>query len=245
MANQARMKMKKFGRYVWELFKSSILPTTMYVCAGLILTMICVRGKEITWTNKKLLWTVVCIVGAAGYHAMTAWASGGTQYQMLVTGNVKRSTMDAYGNAYKMSTHKEAKEYRVWKGFASGGFVAIYTVIFSIVLGCNQSAVNLAQPPKWLAIFILISFFFAGWSTVPLYCLNEAGYSVSYFWGLAFALIPIAIAGGTYIAGAYSRRAKAIRQQILAEKAAEAEAAKRANKKINYGGLPGTKPKKK
>jgi hypothetical protein len=44
-----------------------------------------------------------------------------------------------------------------------------------------------------------------------------------------------------YIAGAYSRRSKRLRQQRLEDKAVEA-----ANKpkKINYGGLPGTKPKK-
>ena len=45
-----------------------------------------------------------------------------------------------------------------------------------------------------------------------------------------------------YILGAYGRRNKVIREQEIADKAAKAEAEK--VKKINYGGLPGTKPKK-
>jgi hypothetical protein len=47
-----------------------------------------------------------------------------------------------------------------------------------------------------------------------------------------------------YIAGAYARRNKAIRQQLLAEQAEKAEEERRKNKKVNYGALPGTKPKK-
>ena len=65
---------------------------------------------------------------------------------------------------------------------------------------------------------------------------------ISYFLTCLFALVPIAVSGGFYIAGAYARRAKAVRQQLIADKAAEAEVNR--VKKINYGGLPGTKPKK-
>ena len=50
------------------------------------------------------------------------------------------------------------------------------------------------------------------------------------------------VSGGLYIAGAYGRRNKTLRQQEIAARAAEAEQSK--PKKINYGGLPGTKPKK-
>ena len=71
--------------------------------------------------------------------------------------------------------------------------------------------------------------------------MNLTGYA-SYYLSCLFALIPIGVHGGFYIAGAYAKRNKAIRQQILADKAAEVEANK--PKKINYGGLPGTKPKK-
>ena len=74
--------------------------------------------------------------------------------------------------------------------------------------------------------------------------MNQAGIAVSYYYSLFLAILPILVTGGVYIAGAYARRNKALRQQHLAELAAKAEEEKKKNKKINYGGLPGTKPKK-
>lgn len=240
-----KKKLQKIGRQIWELFKGSLLMTVMYACAGSILMMLATRGsKEIIWDGGKIAWTVVCIVGAAAYQALASWANGGSQYEMLVSGNVRRSTVDAYGNAYKMSSHKEAKEYRPWKGFVIGGFVAIVPIIFALIFGGKEGIIHGDNMPKGLAIFLLIGFFLSGWSVVPFYCMNEAGIAVSYFWGLPFAIIPVIVGGGFYIAGAYARRNKALRLQQLEDAAAAAEAARQANKKINYGGLPGTKPKK-
>ncbi len=239
-----RMKtVKRAGRYTWEMFKNSILASIMYFCASAVLTMVLMRD-EVAWGGTKILWTVVCILGAAGYQALVAWANGSMQYEMLVSGNVKRSTYDAYGNEYKMSNHKECKEYRPWKGFVVGGFVALLPLVFGIIWGCNQAKIDSGNMGKGLAIVVLISWFLSGWSLLPFYAINYTGGSVSYFVSLVLVLIPIAVSGIMYIAGAYRRRNKAIRLQMLAEKAAEEEAARRANKKINYGALPGTKPKK-
>ncbi len=250
MASKVSKQVKRIGRYIWELFKSSILPSIMYFCAGIIILMIVMKDGEdekIVWDGMKLLWTVVCIVGGAAYNALAAWGSGGTQYEMLVSGNVKRSATDAYGNEYRMSNHKEAKEYRAWKGFVVGAMTAVLPIVFAIVLGCNQEAINASQTEgasNGLGVLLLCGLFLCGWTTVPFYCMNSVGISVSYFWGALIALIPVVVSGAMYIAGAYGRRNKAIRQQELAEKAAAAEAAKQANRRINYGGLPGTKPKK-
>ena len=70
-----------------------------------------------------------------------------------------------------------------------------------------------------------------------------SGAAVSYYWSCLLGILPIAICGAFYIIGAYGKRAKAIKAQELADKASQAQAEK--PKKINYGGLPGTKPKKK
>ncbi len=238
-------KLKRIGRYIWELFKGSILPSIMYFCASAILVMITMK-KEVLWGGKQIAWTICCIVGAAAYQGLASFANGGSQYEMLVSGNVKRSTYDAYGNEYKMSMHKEVKEYRGWKGFAVGGFVALIPVITAIIFGCNQAKIDASEfeGNKALAVFVLIGFFLSGWSILPFYCINATGGSVSYFVSIAFALIPIAVAGGMYIAGAYARRNKNVRLQMLAQKAAEAEEERKSNKKINYGALPGTKPRK-
>ena len=237
-------KLKFVCGYTWSLFKASVLPSIMYFCASAILMMLVIKGEKVDWTSTDITWTVVCILGGAAYNALAAWANGGSHYEMLVSGNVKRSSYDAYGNAYKISSHKIAKEYRVWKGFVVGAFTAITPLVFGIIMGANQTAIDSGEPGKTFAVVLLLAFFFSGWSVLPFYCMNQAGIAVSYYYSLFLALIPILVTGCVYIAGAYARRNKAIRQQQLAELAAKAEEEKKKNKKINYGGLPGTKPKK-
>ena len=236
-----KKNLKKFGRSVWELFKSALPSILMYCCAGTILLMLTVK-EELHWTGKEVAWAVVCIVGGAAYNALLSWAQGGTQYEMLVSGNVKRMSEAQFEGGYKMSTHKEVKEYSVWKGFVVGAFTAVLTIVFGILLGCNQAKIDSQDVKGGLAVILLLSFLLTGWSVVPLYLMNATGVSISYFVSCVFALIPIAVSGAFYIAGAYARRNKRLREQVIAQRAAEAEESK--VKKINYGGLPGTKPKK-
>jgi hypothetical protein len=66
------------------------------------------------------------------------YAYGGTHYEMLVSGNLKRTSE----LGYRDSKHKEEKEYRAWKGFAVGAFVALFTIVFGIIFGCNQKALS-------------------------------------------------------------------------------------------------------
>ena len=212
---------KRFFGYVWQMVKEALPATFMYFCAGTILTLLVFRKKEVTWSSTNITWT-----------------QGGTHYEMLVSGNVKRSTAEMYGAEYKISSHKIAKEYRVWKGFVIGGISALFPLITGFCFG-----LSFTPAAEKLNLGGLIGFLLSGWSVLPVYCMNQNGAAISYFVTMLFALIPIAVSGGFYIAGAYARRNKAIRQQILADKAAEAEANK--VKKINYGALPGTKPKKK
>ena len=244
MANKFKKKVKFISAYAWSLFKGSVLTSIMYFCASAILMMLVMRGEKIDWSNSDLVWTIVCILGGVGYNALAAWANGSMHYEMLVSGNIKRSTYDAYGNEYKMSNHKLAKEYRVWKGFVMGAFTALAPVVFGILCGANQTVIDSGKYGTGIGILIILSFFFSGWTILPFYCMNKAGIAVSYYVSIVFVLIPILVTGGMYIAGAYARRNKAIRQQILAEQAEKAEEERRKNKKINYGALPGTKPKK-
>lgn len=243
MAN-VKKKLKWFGRYVWEIVKASLPSFFMYLCAGLIMFMLIFKAEEgstkfkIVWETSTIIWSIVCIVFAMAYNALISWAHGGSHYEQLVSGNVKRSTEDLYGNAYKISSHKEAKEYRVWKGFLFGLITAILTVIAGIVFGCMQKTIDENGVNGGAMVCILLS----GWSVLPFYGMNSVGASVSYFVTIAFAAIPIVFSGVFYIVGAYARRNKAVRQQQIADQAAKAQETK--EKKINYGGLPGTKPKK-
>lgn len=242
--NNVTKKMKKFGRHVWELFKAALPAMFMYFCAGTILLMLTLKGETIVWNSKKLMWTIVCCVAAFFYHALVSWGFGGNQYEMLVSGNVKRLTAEKYGDegGYRISTHKEAKEYRVWKGFAIGAFIAIFPIVFGIIFGCNQSSIGEKMGSGALSITVLVSFFLSGWSILPFYYMNVTGTYVSYFVSCLFGLFPLLISGFCYIGGAYARRSKRLREQMIAQRNAQAEATR--ERKINYGGLPGTKPRK-
>lgn len=241
-----KKNLKKFGRYVWEFFKNSLPAVLMFFTAGAVLMMLTMKGSSDgleetstpAWNNMALVWTIVCGVVACAYEGLLMYAYGGTHYEMLVSGNLKRTSE----LGYRDSKHKEEKEYRAWKGFVVGAFVAIYTVVFGIIFGCNQEKISNQDMSTSMAILTLVGLFISGWSLIPFYLLNLNGIYVSYFYSCLFAILPIVVGGVLYIIGAYGRRNKAIRKQQLADKAAAAETEKK--KKINYGGLPGTKPKK-
>ncbi len=241
---KAKSGFATFWGYVWTLFKGSLLAAIMYFCAGMVLMMTAIKGEKIVWEGTQIAWTIGCIVFAAAYQGLAFWANGGNAYEMLVSGNIKRTAYGESGEAYKMGNHKESQEYRPWKGFVIGAFVSLYCIVFGIILGCNQATIDAGTQGKGLGIVILISFLLSGWSIIPFYCMNAAGISVSYFLSLLFALIPIIVGGFTYIGGAYGRRNKVLKAQEEQERKAREEAERLSNKKINYGALPGTKPKK-
>ena len=114
-----KKSLKKFGRYIWELFKGALPMIFMYLCASMILMMLTIKGEKLQWDSKALTWTVVCAIGAAAYNALLCWAHGNSHYEMLISGNMKRMSAEQFEGGYKISTHKEAKEYRVWKGLTT------------------------------------------------------------------------------------------------------------------------------
>ncbi|MBQ8658322.1 MAG: hypothetical protein IJ506_04230 [Clostridia bacterium] len=245
---RAKERAKLIGKNIFECFKRSFSSSFMYFMAGTILMMLTMTGDVTTGlTAKRWTWTVVCIVAAAAYNAFVAYVCGGNHYEMLVSGNMKRVSAMNMGSEFKISSHKIEKEYRIWKGFGIGAFIALFAVIGGIVFGANQSeiakiAVDGQNPSKAVAVFALIFFCLSGWSVLPFFYANAAGAGISYYWSCLMGLLPLAIYAGMYIAGAYGRRRKSIKAQELADRAAAAQAEK--PKKINYGGLPGTKPKK-
>jgi hypothetical protein len=231
---------KMFWRFVWELFKKSLFPGMMFFaasCVNLLLT------QKLETVSATIGWAIVCGVVALAYDGVLMWNVGGDHYEMLVSGNLKRRSAMQTGSELNITSYKFEKEYRPWKGFVMGGLVALPLIIGSIIFGCNQEAIGSDDLSRGFAILILLIELLAGWGLLPFQVANLNGASVSYFLALPLALLPIIVTGVFYILGAYGRRNKALRQQEIAARAAEAEANK--PKKINYGGLPGTKPKKK
>ncbi len=248
---KVKQTFKSIGRQIWELFKGGITGTLMYACAGAILAILTLKTSDIHWDSGKIAWTVVCIVVATAYAGFMAYAHGSVAYDMLVTGNVRRLSVSDESEGYKMSTHVFQKEYRAWKGFAMAAFMMIIPLVCGIIYGAKQEVIDqrlaglMAGEDTSLGVGLFIALLISGWSILPIFISNAptiaaGGVGVSYYYSCFFALIPLAVVGGMYIVGAYSKRARTLRLQQVEDKQEQ----ERKEKKINYGGLPGTKPKK-
>ena len=236
-----KRKWKEFWKLIWECFKQSLASGMMFFVASMVVMMILSKTKEGD-TGRVLTWSIVCGLVASAYSGLLAYASGGAHFEMLVSGNMKRRSAMDYGSELKITSHKIEKEYRPWKGFLIGFLASGMAFIGGLVLGFNQSKLSAEKLGGGLSVFLFVLDLFAGWAMLPVQMYNRWGTFVSGFWACAFVLIPTVICGLCYIWGAYGRRNKRWREQELKRKAEEAEANR--PKKINYGGLPGTKPKK-
>lgn len=240
---------KKIKSNVWELFKTSFPVSLMYFLAGTVLIMITmqtstdINGETVglQWDTSKTIWTILMNVAAVLYTALILWGAGGSHYEMLVAGNVKRQAAEKYGVNYKISKHKEEQEYRPWKGFAIGAFVALFPLLFGVLFGCNYEYLHVQEASLGSGLLVIIGFLLSGWCLIPFYFMNYSGMFVSYFYCCLFALIPVIVSGVCYIWGAYARRDKRLREENVKAKQEE-KTTKTA--KVNYGALPGTKPNK-
>lgn len=240
--------LKKIWEFIWQNIRDAFPIWIMYCTAGMLLLFLTMQPStnldneeiQMTWDSSKLLWTIVCVLCGAVYNVAVAWAHGGTHYEMLVSGNIKRISASG-GVGYKISKHKEVQEYRVWKGFVIGAFASVFFVAIGILFGINQTAIDAKSTESGISALTFVGFFLSGWTLLPMYYLNASGAYVNYFLSCIFALLPVLVTGGVYIVGAYARRNKAVKEQKKADLVSKKE---EKPKKINYGGLPGTKPKK-
>lgn len=238
--------MQKIRAHVWEYIKMSLAPLFMYFAMSFILALMAF-GKTIKFSTSGVVWWAICFLVVLAYNGIIAYVQGGLGFEMLVSGNMRRSSEMSIDGGYKISRYKEVKEYRVWKGFAVGGILTIFPIIGAIVFGCNQALIDgvftqqqTSTNPNfgWVFVtFLLLS----GWSSVLFLLINSLGVGISYFFCLFFAVLPVIINGVMYIVGAYAKRRKTIKEQEIRDRLSQAQA---EPKKINYGGLPGTKPKK-
>lgn len=237
-----KQMMKDIWKNIWATFKSSFMASAVYSMAGVMMVMLSLNTENPEWSSGTVTLFVVATVLAAAYNGFLLFAMGGKGYEMLVSGNMKRRSAELLGTEYRISSHKEEEEYRDWKGFAIGAWMIIIPLICGLIFGANQDAM-LTSTDGGILFIKAIGMFISGWTLYPFYFANYTGVaSVSYYWSLLFLILPVVVSGVLYIVGAYARRDKAIKEQELADRAAKAQETK--VKKINYGGLPGTKPRK-
>lgn len=238
-----KKKWKECWKNVWECFKQSIAAGMMFFVASMVLFLVTSKSGA-DETNTLVTWAVICGLVASAYGGLLAFATGGAHYEMLVSGNMKRRSSEEFGSELNITSYKTEKEYRPWKGFLIGFLSVGITFVGGIVLGCNQSKLSAEKMGTGLSVLLFVLDLFGGWVMLPVQTFNRpavGGYANG-FLCCAFTLLPTVVSGLCYIWGAYARRNKTWRQAELARKAEEEAAAK--PKKINYGGLPGTKPRK-
>lgn len=241
-----KKKIKRFFRQVWELITMCGGPLIMYAGMSLILILLTI-GQSLKFNAGSAVWWALSLVVIIGYNALVSYAQGSSSFEMLISGNLRRQTSQDLDVGHKKSRYRLEKEYRVWKGFVAGAILGLIPLVSAIIFGKNQAIIdgvfmedikNENSVFGWVfLIFLLLS----GWSNVLFILLNTAGAGISYYFCALFAIVPILTSGFMYIAGAYGKRRKSLREQALKEKEALSN---EAPKKVNYGGLPGTKPKK-
>ncbi len=232
----------KVWRTVRECMVHSLVPLFMYLAMSGMLLVVLQRHADddgnVTRT-AVLTASIICGIIAVAYNALMSWGCGGSHFEQLVSGNMKRRSAEELGSDLTITGYKAHKEYRPWKGFLMGFFVCLPVIIGGLLFGKYQAAIEAKTTSRGAAIALLIFEFLAGWAVMPFQYLHASNYYLS----ILFALIPLIISGVFYIIGAYSRRASMAKKQALADRKSAEQTAK--PKKINYGGLPGTKPNKK
>lgn len=131
-----KTKWKVFWRIVGECALRALTPAAMYFVASILLMLI---GTKVKTPSATITWAVVCAIGALAYNGFLMWVCGGSHYEMLVSGNLKRRSAMQLGSELKITSYKFQKEYRPWKGFIIGAFAGIFVLIGSIIFGCNQT----------------------------------------------------------------------------------------------------------
>ncbi len=117
-----------------------------------------------------------------------------------------------------------------------------------MLFGANEGAINAVfdeagkNTDTSIGILVLCGFIMSGCTLLPTFFLNASGMHISYYVTVLALIATVVVSGVAYIAGAYGKRNKVLRMQD--KQRAELEAKQQKQAKINYGGLPGTKPKK-
>ncbi len=242
MLNEAPKKPKKekdyshptraqlFWRTQAECLRRSVTPFLMYMFMSMLALAIYALAKD-AHIAVSILLTLVCIAGGAFYNGHLCYHYGKLHYGVYVAGELHRRN-ELFGIP-SGSGHRPEREYRPWKGFLIGFYVALPAAVLAIIGGSLQLAGNLIFSSFVGTLFLM----FAGWAIFPVTWFNTSvggGLSVSLFWSLLMLLLPLLVSGIFYIVGAQKERRTREAEVERAETVAEAgRNAQRQNSKQN------------
>ncbi len=239
MLNEAPKKQKKkkdysnptkwqyFWRIQGECLRRSVTPYLMYLFMSL-LALACQTIDADNIIVIEIVLGILCIAGGAFFNGHLLYHTGKIHYGSYIAGQIHRKNI-AFGIA-SGSGHRPEREYRIWKGFLIGFYIALPAIILGIIAG----SIDMSQVWGYVQYAFIM---FAGWAILPITFFGTAGtaagtggLSVSMYWSLLMALLPILVSGIFYIVGAYSEarsRARAAEHDQEVQ-----EAGKNARKKV-------------
>ncbi len=239
MLNEAPKKKKKkkdysnptkwqyFWRIQGECLRRSVTPYLMYLFMSL-LALTCQTIVPDENSVIEIVLCLLCIAGGAFFNGHLLFHTGKLHYGSYIAGQLHRKNI-AFG-IQSGGGHRPEREYRVWKGFLIGFYVALP----AIILGTIAGSIAVSQAWGYVQYAFMM---FAGWAIIPITFFGTGGaggetvgLSVSMYWSLLVSLLPIIVSGIFYIVGGYAEardRARAAEHDRQVE-----EAGQKAKKKV-------------
>lgn len=213
-------KRRIFGRIQKECFRRSVTVYLMYLFMSLIM-LACQAINEGT-TAVEVVLGVICILIGMAFNVHLCYHVGCDHYDAYITGCLHRR--NALFGIQSGGNHRVEREYRPYKGFLIGFYVGLIVVVLGILAGVFQGTEGGYYALMFLSMF-------GGWAIIPVgWLITLVNENISYFWSLAFILIPVLVSGISYIVGAQLQRR---RKEQEAERAKQVEeAGKRAKEEV-------------
>ncbi len=194
----------------WQLFYRTQLhclrrSVTVYLMY-LFMSLLCLACQAFGSMPVRIVLGVICILGGVFFNTHLCYNFGRDHYGYFAAGELHRRNRE-FG-VQSGGDHRPEREYRVWKGFLIGLYVALPVVILGSVAGAlpRDSLVDSGG----YAYYALCMF--AGWAIIPITWFGTtvstgvAGLIVSPYYSLLFCLFPILVSGVAYIVGAAKER---------------------------------------
>lgn len=198
--------MKEFWLIQRECIRRIVTTGIMYLFMSTILL------AAQTLEDNTIKWIIyagvlaICIY----FNVRLMMSAGALHYKAYLSGEVRRNSNLSVKEG---KDYKPYQEYRPYKGFLSGFYMALPVAILIIVAAATVGEVTAEDEIGASSIAQAILDMLAGWAIIPFQVLRTTYHlDVSLYWALLLCLIPVVVSGVSYIFGA--RREKRERERM-------------------------------